>query len=139
MVNPLIKDGMQLASWLGFGTTPQDIYTGRARTDTDLPFGEQVKDVFDPRKSGSIPQSLIRPVRSVSQFGDPSRTTESILDFIIGGFYVNNEEKRELREIYETRGLNSALRFKMRNVSSNPRLSIEDKQNEINRLLKLME
>lgn len=134
MANPLIKDGIPIAAWLAFGTTPQDVFTGRPRTDTRLPFGEQVKDV-----ATSTVQSLIRPVRSVGQFQDPGRSTESILDFIIGGFYVNNEEKRQLRELYETQGLNSALRYKIRNVSNDPKKTIEVKREEVNRLIKLME
>ncbi|MBK9272862.1 MAG: hypothetical protein IPM48_14860 [Saprospiraceae bacterium] len=138
MLNPAIKDLPQIPAMIYPGFTPFDTYTGAPRTDRDLPAGEQFRDLFDPTRKSSFAQSLLRPVRSTTQFGDVNRRTESVLDLIIGGFYVNNAERAELRKIYDEYGRNAAINVKIKRLQS----EIQDPERlrkETQRLLKLME
>ncbi len=135
MLNPLLKDAPQVAYWAlsGGEYEPTDLYFGRKRTSAGLPFGEQAKEV-----AGSVAKSLLRPVRTVTKFGGDDFGT-AIRNLFLGGFYPYSKEGAEFGEIGEKRKRNAAIRDKMRQTRRRTDLTLEQKREEIERLLKMIQ
>lgn len=135
MINPLLKDIPQLAGWAlsGGKVAPMDLYTMRGRTDTGLPFGEQVKDVV-----GSVAKSTLRPVRSFTKLEAEPTMGSFVRNFLMGGFYPVKKQSEEFRTIGEKTKRNSAIREKMRQVRGDSSMTVKEKREEISRLMKLL-
>jgi len=135
MINPLLKEAPQLGAWAlsGGKVAPWDLYTMRARTNVGLPFGEQIKDVV-----GSLAKSVLRPVRTFTKLEAEPTLGSFVKNFLIGGFYPVRKQAEEFRLIGEKSKRNTAIREKMRQIRSNPSMTIKEKQEEIRRLMRML-
>lgn len=131
-LSPAIKEGFELLKYAGTTMTgkpqaPIDYYTGKPRTDVDLPFRTQVGDIIK-----SETKSLLRPFRSYTKVEEEGFSPSSILRQASGGFYsVKQQQQYDMQKIKRKRDIDSATLQRIRRIRLDNTLTLEEKNKAI--------
>jgi hypothetical protein len=116
----------------GNPVAPMDLFTGQPRTNVNLPFSEQVKDV-----TGSILKSTLRPVRSVAKMTEGNLSPSAIMRQFMGGTYTIPTEYLQIQKGGRRQLINRAIMEKAGKINRDKSLTIEQRRKKVEDLLRL--